>query len=400
MNSKHKSQVQKSKTKYIFGFEAYSKKSCQLQLFDEDADYKDCYSLYESTAYSFFRVTVYKIIREHGVIKHFLFGINTKSYDVSEYLCKNKLSRINIDFDDAYILGGPSGEFFQWILIARAHFAKNKSKKPLIVIGMENRVELLQMFLPDIPYILDKGLLSFDIERSYMEYAGHRFYKTFYCQKDMIYNYIKSIYIPYIYDVITELSRYGVNKNDARSITPVISNHSKEGLVNKIGGLNLNLDNFVIIANEAGWAPKPQFGFWMDITRKFKDQGVDVYQNFINQNNVIEGCKSSSEPLTYSEIFELACKAKAVISLRSGFAEIILSTLTPLIVIQTPGMLWFPKPADRNDDPLFESPYIINGIVRGVWYFDYDTNEDAADAVLSSYYEIITSHSADRKATK
>lgn len=389
MNNIFKSKEQKSKTRYLFGFEAYSKVSTIERIFDDCAEYNNCFFINEMISYSFFGLPVYKIIRSHDVKKHFLCGVNIRTYDLIEFQCKTKLNNINSDFDDAYILAGGSGEVFQWILAAKAEFSKNGSKKPLVIGTRTSFNELLKMYLPDVSYIADRRLCAFDTEGSYMEYAGHKFYRICYCPKNLTYLILKNLYIPYIYDVVRELELYGVKKDDVSCLMPAITNETKDSLKKKISGLGLDLDNFVILATEAGWATKPQLEFWKLVAQKFKGLGIDVFQNYINQNNFLADCKSSSEPLTYSEIFELASKAKAVISLRSGFTETILPTLTPIIVILTPGMHYFPKPANRNEDPLYEFPYVKKDSIKGVWYFDYDTNEEAADAVISYYQSII-----------
>lgn len=64
-----------------------------------------------------------------------------------------------------------------------------------------------------------------------------------------------------------------------------------------------------------------------------KKRGYDVFLNIVNKESYINGCKSTF--LTYQEVFQLATKAKAVISLRSGFTEFLLPAEIPNITVYT-----------------------------------------------------------------
>ena len=96
-------------------------------------------------------------------------------------------------------------------------------------------------------------------------------------------------------------------------------------------------------------------------------------------------------PLSYSESFELASRAKAIISLRSGFAETVLPTQTPEIVIMSIGTGMYGPPnkqIERNENPLFLQHFVKEDDVRGVWYFDYDSYDKAADRVIYLFDEM------------
>ena len=394
MNNQLKSQVQKSKIRYILGIEAYSKKYNRDYIFDTLADYENCFSINEIIIFSIFKVPIYKIERKHDVIKHLLFGLKVKTVSVEEIYYKRNLKSINNEYDDAYILQGGSGEPFLWIsYAAKATFVRNNSKKPLVVGTRSSFTDLVKMYLPDVSYVHNnRAGASFDTESSHIEYAGHRFYLTKSHQKHSIFLSFSSKDKPDLRGALNQFALDGLKKEELKFPKPFISTYTKESLAQKISYIDLNIDNFVILAPEANYFYEISANFWEDIVRRFNKLGVDVYLNFINQNNYISGCKTLSEPLTYSEVFELACRAKAVISLRNGFSETIVPTLTPGIVILTTTRDLFAQPdkdVKRDSNPLLWMPFIEEDLVRGVYYFDYDTNEAAADAVLSCYDEMI-----------
>ena len=66
---------------------------------------------------------------------------------------------------------------------------------------------------------------------------------------------------------------------------------------------------------------------------ELKNKNFDIYLNITKPTNYIEGCKHHN--LGFKEAFFLAQKAKAVISLRSGFSEFLLPTGIPNISVYT-----------------------------------------------------------------
>ena len=402
MDTQHKSQFKNSKIKYVFGIETYSKVWRREYLFDANADYKNCFSIKEITIVSYFRFPVYKIIREHDVINYLLFGFKIKTESVAELFFNRNLKSLDIDFDDAYILSWPSGETYSWLAYAsEIQFTKNKSKKPITVVSRESYPDLVNMYLPDIPCIAIKKLGPFDSENPCMEYASHRFYRDCHHMKVTTYIAFNPLFLPDVNGILKHFAISRLPKNDIDFTKPLkpkpfIPTHSKESLAIKTNNINLNLDNFVFLAPEANTFFKPPSEFWSNVSQKFNKLGLDVFLNSINDNHFIKGCKALPEPLSYSESFVLASKAKAIVSLRSGFTETLLPTETPSIVIFTAGVGPYSPPdkeADPRKKPLFQSHYVKEGSVQGVWYFDYATLEDAADAVLGCYDEMIKSHS-------
>ena len=396
MNTQYKSQSKNAKTRYFLGFEAYSRKHRCEHLFDTNADYSNCFSIYEITVFSFFGLPIYKIIRQHDVINHFLFGFNIKSESVAEVFYRRYLKEIDIPYDDAYIMRWASGETFTWLAYAaKIHFARNNSKKPLVIANRGSFKDLVHMYLPEVPCIVKS--LPFDSENPYMEFAGHRFFLD--CHHPKMATYL-SFNPEFLQDMkgiyCREFALSGIQKDNLDYAVPIKSEpivpiESKESIAHKISEMKLNSDNFVILAPEANNTFRLPAQFWNKIVQNFLNMGVDVFLNSINENNYISGCKSLPYPLSYSESFELASRAKAIISLRSGFAETVLPTQTPEIVIMAIGIGMYGPPnkqIKRNENPLLLQHFVKEDDVRGVWYFDYDSYDKAAHRVIYLFDEM------------
>ena len=397
MNAHPNFQIINSKTRYLFGFEAYSREKKREYIFNTSADYSNCLSIDEITVVRYFKIPFYKIIRKHDVITHLLFGFKIKKETAAEIYYKHKLKQINIKYDDAYLLISGSGEAFKWLAYAaRIHFDRNNSKKPLAIVNRESFVDLVHMYLPDVPCYVSKRIGGLDSENPYIEYAGHRVFIDCHHLKIASYLAFNPLYLEDLQGICRQFALSGVQKdnmNYAKPIKsePIVPNESKESLMQKISEIKLNIDNFVFLAPEANTFLMAPVEFWKQVVNKFINKGVDVFLNSINENHYIPGCKSLYAPLSYSESFELVSKSKAVISLRSGFSETVLPTEVPEIIVMTigVGMYGLPnKQTIRNENPLFPAYYVKEEDVRGVWYFDYDTSEQAADRIIYLYDEM------------
>lgn len=197
------------------------------------------------------------------------------------------------------------------------------------------------------------------------------------------------------YYVFRYLALQGISKTDLQQPFPKISDETKDNVERKINKISLN-DYFVILAPEANASFPPPVEFWNKIVAKFNYLGIDVFLNYINDNNWLSECKSPSRALLYDEIYELACRAQAVITLKSGFSEIVLPSRTPVIEVITCGLLGPYNPsrdAISAENRLCALPYVRDNDIRAIYYFKYESNEDAADAVLSCYKEMMKNRS-------
>lgn len=102
---------------------------------------------------------------------------------------------------------------------------------------------------------------------------------------------------------------------------------------NATSEMQLQMDNFIILAPEAMTCEDLPITFWQKVANELKNKNFDIYLNITKPTNYIEGCKHYN--LGFEEAFSLAQKAKAVISLRSGFSEFLLPTGIPNISVYT-----------------------------------------------------------------
>ena len=131
---------------------------------------------------------------------------------------------------------------------------------------------------------------------------------------------------------ITALSIY-LNKPISKDkYLPIITKKQDEAsLLNKVKKIELNLNKFVFIAPEANSTNLLDKSFWNDIVVYLKEKGYDVFCNVMDNANIINGTKTTY--LTFSESYILAQKAKCIISLRSGFVELLSTIDIPIFVI-------------------------------------------------------------------
>lgn len=406
MNNQLKSTVQNTKTGYIFGFKVFIRKNTREYIFDTHADYNKCFYIKESTVFSLFKLRIYEVIRGHDVISYLLFNFKVRTMSLAKKFFRQNLEKINIDFDDAYILSGGSGETFLWAAYAaKNHFSINKSKKPIIVGGRDSYESIIKMYLPNVPYFANKSRGSSDTENSYTSFKFHNFYFCYAnsLQKNYTYLAFNCSYLADVYYVVKGWSLNGIQTESLKYSEPLISRECKEGIYEKISEINLNIENFIILAYEANTSIKPPSEFWNKIINKFKNLGVDVFINFINHNNYIPGGKYLLEPLYYDEIFELAKKAKAVISLRSGFSETMLPAQTPSIVIVTPLNTHSIKPIIKSKNieiSINNIPFVKKKNLSCVYYYDYESNDDAVDEVLSCFLKMTKNQSCKKEDMK
>lgn len=108
---------------------------------------------------------------------------------------------------------------------------------------------------------------------------------------------------------------------------------SQKVLSNAVNKMQLQLNDFIILAPEALTCEDLPITFWQKVVHELKNKNFDIYLNITKPTNYIEGCKHYN--LGFKEVFFLAQKAKAVISLRSGFSEFLLPTGIPNISVYT-----------------------------------------------------------------
>lgn len=107
-------------------------------------------------------------------------------------------------------------------------------------------------------------------------------------------------------------------------------------MLEKISHINLNLDNFIFIAPEAQSIDFRNSDVWeMEISKCKEELGgrCEVFVNFTKGNICLENIGYKTCPLSISQAFVLASKAKKILALRSGFSEILTQTQVPIKVL-------------------------------------------------------------------
>ncbi len=100
---------------------------------------------------------------------------------------------------------------------------------------------------------------------------------------------------------------------------PHFSDELKERTLEKIKSINLDLNNFIFIANESNGTDELQNIFWEELTDKIKEKGIDIFVNTVKPTSTYGKCAN----LSISEAIYLASLSKQIIALRCGFSELL-----------------------------------------------------------------------------
>lgn len=108
-------------------------------------------------------------------------------------------------------------------------------------------------------------------------------------------------------------------------IIPKLSDGAK-GVVDSLGGF----EKLVLLCPEANSVKQVPKSFWYEIVEDYKNKGYTVLVNITKKENAISGAKNLK--FAISDVVALACKCQIVISLRSGFCDLIAKVAPHLIV--------------------------------------------------------------------
>ena len=112
-----------------------------------------------------------------------------------------------------------------------------------------------------------------------------------------------------------------------------VPNESEKSMLNKIKSLNLDLSKFIFIAPEAITCELLDNSFWKILIEDFKNLGFDIFVNLVDTkfNIGLDNYKTCS--LSVSEAFALAKRAKKIVTLRSGFSELLVQAGVPIDIL-------------------------------------------------------------------
>lgn len=251
-------------------------------------------------------------------------------YQELKPLCK----LIDEKHDDIYILNANSGEIYLFLTyVADAVFKKNGSKSPLFIATKKYHCDMIEMICPEIPYIYQKNAgkkiaaYSFNIEKlRFFMIFDHAHFKRVEAR-------IKKNPAGSIHYFDEMLKRCELSKNDVAFRNVTISKDIEDSMLKKVSSINLNLDKFVFLAPEAMSCEMLGDEFWESLIEKYQKDGFDVFLNIMRPMDI--SCEYKTCFLTYSEAFALAKLSKKIISLRSGFTELLTQANVPMDILFT-----------------------------------------------------------------
>ena len=288
----------------------------------------------ELKTYKIFNFPISTRIIEDDICSYYCLGKLINQNHLAELFFKNNLQKVKDKYDDVYILHSNSGEIYLFFAyLAKAFIKKNQSKNPLFVATQKYHIDILKMYFPEAHYIYinelrlktQSDIWNMPNHRYFILFSGNHFEKV---EQDIKNNDIGSIH--YLTSMLKTLN---LTEKDFSMPEVIPSLNSQKLLSNAVNKMQLKLNNFIIIAPEAMTCEDLPLSFWQKIVQELKNRNFDIFLNITNYKNYIAGCKQFE--LGFTEAFFLAHKAKAVISLRSGFSEFLLPTETPNISIYT-----------------------------------------------------------------
>lgn len=284
---------------------------------------------YENFFNVFFKIRKYTNSTELKKLKIFNFTIFEKIetddfiYSKSEFHKKyvNKLAvlkkylkeKINPEYNKIFILKSNLGEAYIFLKYIINNLTNDKDN--ILIAGTkESHIKLANMLLPQVPVILlpkklpEVGVNTFKIEEQTYYIA---FPMKFYIETEAKIHNNNAVYLDEMYKYFCINSKNSVQENKLKiqqNTSKKIDNYLRENNINK----------FVFIAKNAKTCSEIPKTFWQEL------------ENAINIKTI-----SNDENMPLEEAYCLAAYAQAIISLRSGFSEILSETYKPQIILYT-----------------------------------------------------------------
>lgn len=348
----------------------------------KDLEYKDI---------NIFNKNFAQIRWENQEIKYFVLGVLLKKISITGNFSKKYLKNVKFDFDNVYIINSNIGEsllFFAYL--AKAHFRKNCSKKPLILLTQKFQISLMHMFLPNLNYIYVGKNLKHILKYDQLQIDKHKIFIIFSSEHfHEVEREIRNTDFSSTHYLQSALKTLNLDTQDIEPPSTNINIEKEDKLKKKIEKIDINLNNSIILAPEANTCKELPVNFWHKCAEKLKQQGYDVFFNVTSKKYRKIFKHYNPITLDLEEIFYLSQKAKFIISLRSGLTEFLLLTKTPSITIYTD---FENMPVDRivtaydnyNGFSLEHLPFISNDFVKELIFDDYK-NEDNLTAEILRY---------------
>ena len=254
------------------------------------------------------------------------------NYDVIESFYKDYFANFPKNFDSVFILHANCGEIYDFIAyLAKPIFQKYNTQKPLFIATKPYHTDIASLFLPDVrcryqDLYLKEPRLS--ILNDYWEYEGFKFQQIF---SPKHFNAVNSNpgCIHYFDAMLKTLD---LKREDVSKPSPIISKKLKNDVIEIAKRIDLNIDNFIILAPEALTSSQLPISFWKNLSNTLRKNGYDVFLNITNTRFDIQ---AKTHNLSFSELFALATMSKGAISLRSGLSEFLIPSKAKNIILCT-----------------------------------------------------------------
>lgn len=295
---------------------------------------KDIYDIRVEKVIKFLGVEIIKRIEDGDNCFWYCSGKLIRKISAVDVFKSKYIKYFNKKYDDIYILTANSGETFLfltyiWELLTR----EKNSRMPLIVATKKYHIDLINMICSKVPYIYIKAMdmniknFSFTVDkfRIFSIFPHEYFLGIEVDIKDNVagkVNYFTSM-----------LKYFGYNESDLIVNSVNVPNESEKSMLNKIKSLNLDLSKFIFIAPEAITCELLDNSFWKILIEDFKNLGFDIFVNLVDTkfNIGLDNYKTCS--LSVSEAFALAKRAKKIVTLRSGFSELLVQAGVPIDIL-------------------------------------------------------------------
>lgn len=347
----------------------------------------------EEKIYKIINIPAFKKTLQNDTCSCYLFNIPVKSFLLSERIYNKYFKNLKIKYDDVYILNSNSGESFLFLAyLCKAVLAKNNSKHPLFAATKKYHIDILKMYLPEANYVYLPDL-KIRTQRSIWKTGGHNVFLMFSSNHfDKVKQNIAEKNTGEIHYFKEITNTLGLTEADYQNPSPEISEETTEHAIEKANRHTLNLDNFIIIAPEAKTCSRLPHSLWQKLTAELRQKGFDIFLNITNKENYIQGCKTCA--LSYSELYALSLKAKAVISLRSGLSEFLLPAGIPNIAIYTSfcdaaGGKNLPAEKTLAAFSMKKLPFVNQGKIIEIKSGDYKNSDEINAVVISNLEQLL-----------
>lgn len=315
-----------------------------------------------------FKFTIVKTERENWIEKVYLFDIPicTKNYG-KKFLQDNKDIILPED-KNIFILCGHHGESYTAsALLAKGIMKKYENVKFLCY--RECHRKMWNLFWDDIEIGFLKKFKSAraDLRFTYKDKNIFKIYPSI--SQNRIDGFLNSV----------NLKKDELEKKDI-----VLTDSDKNSFKTKLKNMNLDLNNFVIIAPEADSYKLCNNEFWQSLCKGLKTKGYDIFLNSMKESPLTEIYEHTF--LTHKEIMQLTPLSKGVISLRSGFSELLSYFDLPMHIIYN-----FENGFSQDEinskifyDSLYNYPFINKEMINEYNYLD-EPYENLVKKILEKF---------------